>query len=143
MISEERLKQVFREAEEEAKLHGGVKARALKIKGTIDTVEGVMLALWDAGITALKAFKDGVACDCIVMDTTEELSNKLADIPENEETWKTIYTNIPECFLMRTTRRVPMQDTNNEAGYQLVSYCDFTSENGRKIANNLIKKLGL
>lgn len=83
----------------------GKEAGYTNSKGQYETVDNLI-----AGITIMNSYavdfqsKTDKTIDGIAFKVTEDLNEKLKDIPENKSTWDEIYASIPPFMLSHTAR---------------------------------------
>lgn len=129
-----------KEIEKSRAENGEPKSKGIVVHEVLNTLEEFKTAVVFAGTQALSAFKNGLACDYITVHITNELSEQLADTPENEKTWDDIYECIPNCIMAHTSRCIGF---NGENVLPFFIMTDFKSEMGKKEAEEMIKFLNL
>lgn len=127
-------KQIKKEMETEAKEHGEPLDKFITIPNVCKDVDEFINMVWLAGIQVIKASQNGLICDKILLHTSNELNEKLKDIPENDGVWKRIYKEFPPCILYRTMRIDNVEDPND---HHIIIFTDVRSKEGKKQAKQL------
>ena len=134
-----KYEEIKKETKKLEKVHGPQLDGAVTVKGILNDVDDLIRAVWVCGPEFYGLINHGVKCDKMFFKTSKELNEKLNDIPENDEVWKKIYEETPECFLRNTMRVYNPTDENAETG--IAVFPDLSSE-GQEQAKQILKFLG-